>query len=127
MKLIMFKAIFTIVRGRQAEAVEAFADANRLTLREKQIRDAPADLDRARRALAIARWHVGFGAIETVPPRRGSSDIWRSLLTRPRFALHPKRAAILRQRCVRRGLRRRNGANELAARLSPSSGKSENS
>src|SRR5580698_2579121 len=51
----MFKTIFTIVRGRQAEAVETFADANAMTLLEQQIRDAAADLDRARRALAIAR------------------------------------------------------------------------
>jgi phage shock protein A len=51
----MFKTVLTIVRGRQAEAVEAFADANALTLLDQQIRDAGADLDRARRALAIAR------------------------------------------------------------------------
>jgi len=51
----MFKTIFTIVRGRQAEAVETFADANAMTLLDQQIRDAAADLDRARRALAIAR------------------------------------------------------------------------
>jgi phage shock protein A len=51
----MFKTIFTIVRGRQAEAVESFADANAMALLDQQIRDAAADLDRARRALAIAR------------------------------------------------------------------------
>jgi phage shock protein A len=51
----MFKTILTIVRGRQAEAVEAFADANVMTLLDQQIRDAAADLDSARRALAIAR------------------------------------------------------------------------
>jgi phage shock protein A len=51
----MFKTIFTIARGRRAEAIQAFADANAITLLEQQIRDAAADLDRARRALAIAR------------------------------------------------------------------------
>jgi phage shock protein A len=51
----MFKTILTIVRGRQAEAVEAFADANAITLLDQQIRDAAADLERARRALSIAR------------------------------------------------------------------------
>jgi phage shock protein A len=55
----MFKTLLTIVRGRQAEAVEAFADANALTLLDQQIRDAGADLDRARRALAIARAQDG--------------------------------------------------------------------
>src|ERR1700749_1671458 len=51
----MFKTVLTIWRGRQAEAIEAFADANALTLLDQQIRDASGDLDRARRALAIAR------------------------------------------------------------------------
>ncbi len=50
----MFKTVITLWRGKQAEAVEAFADANALTLLDQQIRDASADLDRARRALAVA-------------------------------------------------------------------------
>lgn len=50
----MFKLMMTLWRGRQAEAAEALADANALTLLDQHIRDASADLDRARRALAIA-------------------------------------------------------------------------
>ena len=51
----MFKTVITLWRGKQAEAIEALADANALTLLDQQIRDASADLDRARRALAVAR------------------------------------------------------------------------
>jgi len=51
----MFKTFVTFFRGKNFEAVEAFADAHALTLLDQQIRDAGADLDRARRALAIAR------------------------------------------------------------------------
>jgi phage shock protein A len=50
----MFKTLVTFLRGRNAEAAEAFADANALTLLDQQIRDASGDLDRARKALAIA-------------------------------------------------------------------------
>jgi len=50
----MFKVMMTLLRGKQAEAVEGLADANALTLLDQHIRDASADLDRARRALAIA-------------------------------------------------------------------------
>ena len=50
----MFKVMMTLWRGKQAEAGEALADANALTLLDQHIRDASADLDRARRALAIA-------------------------------------------------------------------------
>ena len=50
----MFKVMMTLLRGKQAEAVDALADANALTLLDQHIRDASADLDRARRALAIA-------------------------------------------------------------------------
>jgi phage shock protein A len=51
----MFKTVITLWRGKQAEALEALADANALTLLDQQIRDASADLDRARRALGVAR------------------------------------------------------------------------
>jgi phage shock protein A len=51
----MFKTVITLWRGKQAEAMEALADANALTLLDQQIRDASADLERARRALAVAR------------------------------------------------------------------------
>jgi phage shock protein A len=50
----MFKLMMTLWRGKQAEAVEALADAHALTLLDQQIRDATADLERARRAFAIA-------------------------------------------------------------------------
>lgn len=50
----MFKTLVTFIRGRNAEAIEAFADANAMTLLDQQIRDASGDLDRTRRALAIA-------------------------------------------------------------------------
>ena len=50
----MFKVMMTLWRGKQAEAAQAVADAHALTLLDQHIRDASADLDRARRALAIA-------------------------------------------------------------------------
>ena len=50
----MIKTFVTFFRGKNYEAVEAFADVHALTLLDQQIRDASADLDRARRALAIA-------------------------------------------------------------------------
>jgi phage shock protein A len=50
----MIKTLITIFRGRQAEAIERVADANALTILDQHIRDATGDLDRARRALAIA-------------------------------------------------------------------------
>jgi len=50
----MIKTFLTFFRGKNYEAVEAFADANALTMLDQQIRDAGSDLDRARRALAIA-------------------------------------------------------------------------
>ncbi len=50
----MFKTFVTFLRGRNFEAVEAFGDANAMTILDQQVRDASADLDRARRALAIA-------------------------------------------------------------------------
>jgi phage shock protein A len=52
---MMFKTVWTILRGRQAEAEQALADANALTILDQHIRDATADVERARRALAIAR------------------------------------------------------------------------
>jgi len=51
----MFKTVWTIIRGRQAEAEQALADANALTMLDQHIRDATADVERARRALAIAK------------------------------------------------------------------------
>jgi phage shock protein A len=64
----MFKVMMTLLRGKQAEAVDALADANALTLLDQHIRDASADLDRARRALAIASAQDASeaGRIETV-------------------------------------------------------------
>jgi len=71
----MFKTIFTIVRGRQAEAIESFADANAMTLLDQQIRDAAADLDRARRALAIARAQDGAEAARIEGLRAKIADL----------------------------------------------------
>jgi len=50
----MIKTFVTFFRGKNYEAVEAFADVHALTLLDQQIRDASGDLYRARRALAIA-------------------------------------------------------------------------
>jgi phage shock protein A len=50
----MFKTFLTIMRGRSYEAGERVADAHALTILDQQIRDATGNLDRARRALAIA-------------------------------------------------------------------------
>jgi phage shock protein A len=50
----MIKTFVTFFRGKNYEALEAFTDVHALTLLDQQIRDASADLDRARRALAIA-------------------------------------------------------------------------
>ena len=50
----MIKTFITLIRGRNAEAIERVADANALTILDQQIRDATGDFERARRALAIA-------------------------------------------------------------------------
>jgi phage shock protein A len=50
----MINTLFTLFRGRAAEAAEQLADANALSILDQQIRDAGGSLDRARRALAIA-------------------------------------------------------------------------
>jgi phage shock protein A len=50
----MFKTLITIIRGKNFETIERVADAHALTILDQQIRDATANLDRARRALAIA-------------------------------------------------------------------------
>jgi phage shock protein A len=67
----MFKVMMTLWRGKQAEAAEALADVHALTLLDQHIRDASADLERARRALAIATAQDGTEAarIETVRAR----------------------------------------------------------
>jgi phage shock protein A len=71
----MFKTVFTIFRGRQAEAIEAFADHNALTLLDQQIRDAASDLDRARRALAIARAQDSAEAERIESMRKRNADL----------------------------------------------------
>ena len=50
----MFKTLITLARGKSFEAGQDVADANALTILDQQIRDATGNLDRARRALAIA-------------------------------------------------------------------------
>jgi phage shock protein A len=54
METKMIKTLITIMRGRQAESVERAADVHALTILDQHMRDATGDLDRARRALAIA-------------------------------------------------------------------------
>ena len=58
----MFKTFVTFIRGKNFEAVQTFADDHALTLLDQQIRDAAGDLDRARRALAIAEAQNGAEA-----------------------------------------------------------------
>ena len=71
----MFKTIVTLCRGRQAEATEALADANALTLLDQHIRDASADLERARRALAIATAQDAGEAARAVDLRGKIADL----------------------------------------------------
>jgi phage shock protein A len=58
----MFKTFVTFMRGKNFEAVQSFADEHALTLLDQQVRDAAGDLDRARRALAIAEAQNGAEA-----------------------------------------------------------------
>lgn len=51
----MFKTVTTFLRGKQSEAREAFIDANALTLIDQYLRDGAQDLEKARRALAVAK------------------------------------------------------------------------
>lgn len=51
----MFKTLLTLARGQSHAAAQAVADANALVILDQQMRDASANLDRARRALAIAK------------------------------------------------------------------------
>jgi hypothetical protein len=39
----MIKTFITLIRGRNAEAIERVADANALTILDQQIRDATGD------------------------------------------------------------------------------------
>lgn len=51
----MFKTIVTLMRGRAFEAEERLADRHALTLLDQQIRDAAGAIERAKKALAVAR------------------------------------------------------------------------
>lgn len=72
----MFKTLITIARGRGFEAGQAVADANVMTLLDQQIRDASGNLDRARRALAIAAAQdaAELRRIETMRARIGELE-----------------------------------------------------
>jgi phage shock protein A len=50
----MFKTIFTLVRGRIAVAGEELEMRNALVILDQQMRDAAANVDRAKRTLALA-------------------------------------------------------------------------
>jgi len=71
----MFKMLMTLMRGKQFEAAESIADANALTLLDQQIRDASGDLDRARRALAIAAAQDGAEAARIAALRGKVADL----------------------------------------------------
>lgn len=49
----MFKVIMTLLRGRAAEAEQAFVDRNALAILDQQLREVTASLERGRRALAL--------------------------------------------------------------------------
>lgn len=49
----MFKLITTLIRGRAADAEQAFTDANALPILRQQLRDASNGLEKARRAVAV--------------------------------------------------------------------------
>jgi phage shock protein A len=89
----MLKTVFTLWRGKQAEAAEAFADANALTLLDQQIRDASADLDRARRAVAVATAQDSGEAARIEAARAQLSD----LETRASAALDNGREDLARE------------------------------
>lgn len=49
----MFKKLLTLLRGRSADASEAFFDANSLTLLRQQLRDAASGVLTARKSVAV--------------------------------------------------------------------------
>lgn len=51
----MFKTLITLARGQSHAAAQSVADTNAMILLDQQMRDACANGERARRALAIAR------------------------------------------------------------------------
>ena len=71
----MLKVLVTFLRGKNSEAIEAFADQNALTLLDQQIRDAAADLDRARRALAVANAQDAAEASRAEALQRKMADL----------------------------------------------------
>ncbi len=71
----MIKTLITIIRGRNAEAIERLADANALPILDQQIRDATGDFERARRALAIAVAQEGAEARRAEGVRSRIADL----------------------------------------------------
>lgn len=49
----MFKVLVTLMRGRNADATEAFTDANALPILRQQLRDCASGVDTARRSVAM--------------------------------------------------------------------------
>ncbi|MBL8587869.1 MAG: PspA/IM30 family protein [Methylobacteriaceae bacterium] len=49
----MFKMFLTLLRGRAAEAEQAFGDRHALAILDQQLRDVTASLERGRKALAL--------------------------------------------------------------------------
>ena len=49
----MFKTITTLIRGRSHDAVDAFSDANAISILRQQLRDAAQGLEGAKRSVAI--------------------------------------------------------------------------
>ena len=71
----MLKIMSTLWRARAAEAAEALADAHALSLLDQHIRDASADLEKARRALAVATAQDAAEAARTDALRRKHADL----------------------------------------------------
>lgn len=49
----MLKKLFTLVRGRSADASQSFLDANAIALLRQQMRDAANGVDKSRKAIAV--------------------------------------------------------------------------
>ena len=54
----MFKVLLTLMRGRNADAAEAFTDANALPILRQQLRDCAAGVEAARRSIAMFMAHA---------------------------------------------------------------------
>ncbi len=71
----MFKMFLTLLRGGAAEAGEAIADRNALTILDQQIRDAGSSFERAKKALAIAQDRQEVARIDGLRTRIADLDL----------------------------------------------------